>query len=83
MNSLEGLPPPLPLAKPASYSGWNNGGGGWGDDDDWNFDDIERNRQNRSNTVATAKQNDQWAVKDKKVDYNTLNLNKLSDWELD
>lgn len=40
--------------------------GGWGDDD-WNFDDTNKKTVNKAS---------------KEVDYDTLNLNKLSQWEI-
>jgi hypothetical protein len=84
--------------------GWDEGGG-W-NDDDWNFDDIEKPKSNNVKPAATtttkpnntkpntSQAKDPWGTTNtksawdlnddvKNVDYNTFNLNKLSDWELE
>jgi len=45
-------------------SGWEDDGGWGGNDEEWNFDDLEKPRVKNG------------------IDYNTFNLNKLDDWEL-
>ena len=94
LTSLSNLPPPLAVnkAKSAAVTAWDDDGG-WGNDgDDWNFDEFD-NKPKSNNSKSTAGGNNYWQNKAKEanksnnndengIDYNTLNLNKLSDWEI-
>lgn len=80
MTSLSDLPPP-PMAKPQTYhaSAWDDDG--WGNDDDWNFDDLDKPANSKhANNKKSGYDSDH--DDEDGVDYNTYNLNKLSDWEL-
>ncbi|CDW80508.1 UNKNOWN [Stylonychia lemnae] len=78
LTSLTNLPPPT-IQKPKTFqaSAWDDDGGWGNDDDDWNFEDIEKPKNNKG-----AKGNKLNSDSDDGIDYNTLNLNKLSDYEI-
>eukprot|EP00347_Sterkiella_histriomuscorum_P023215 403335509 len=85
LTSLSNLPPPL-INKAKSYqpSAWDDDGG-WGgnDDEDWNFEDIEKPKpSNNTKTTNKFDSKDSDSDNENEIDYNTYNLNKLSNSEL-
>lgn len=72
LTNLSSLPNPL-LSKPKPATNNAAAASGW-DDDDWNFDDIDKTAEKNKN------QGEEINIQDK--DYQKKNLNKLSTYEL-